>query len=74
MIIYSQKHVYLNRKGSVVVDFSVWVEDSVEQKTLKDIFMKQSQFTIENELVDLESFIISGKFNFSYVSTHCDVH
>ena len=65
MIIYSKKNAYLNRKGSVVVDFSVWVEDSVGKKTMKDIFMKQRQFTIENELVDLESFRISGKFNFS---------
>ena len=57
------KSIFTNRRGSVIVDFSLWVEDSVELNTLKDIFMKQSQFTIEHEAVDLQSLKLAGKLS-----------
>ena len=57
------KYICTNRKGSVIVDFSLWVEDSVELNTLKDIFMRQSQFMIEHEVVDLQSLRLAGKLS-----------
>ena len=52
-----------NRRGSVIVDFSLWVEDSVEMNILKDIFMRQRQFMIQHEVVDLQSLRLAGKLS-----------
>ena len=59
--------VYVNvcviRKGSVVVDFSLWVDAAVDKDVLSDVFKSQSPaFTLEGHDVDPGSFRVSGMF------------
>ena len=65
-------YVMCNRKGSVIVDFSLWVDASIEDKDLlREILVKEKDFKIHGFVVDPKSIRVSGKFNFPFV---CYIH
>jgi len=57
----------LHRKGSVVVDYSLWVYSSLsDEELLKDVLRYQSVINIDGSKVDLESIKVSSKFNLPF--------
>ena len=56
----------VNRAGSVVVDFSLWMDDSVTDfNKLGDILVNQDDFKIAGVDVDRTSIKLSGEFDFA---------
>ena len=51
------------RKGSVIVDFSVWVDAVLDDNVvLRDVMKNLGSLTIGGQAVDLHSFTLSGEF------------
>ena len=53
-----------DRNGSVIVDFSLWLDASLRDlDVLREIFTSQKSLTIAGHAVDVTSFRLSGKTN-----------
>ena len=58
-------YVVCYRKGSVIVDFSLWIQDKVtDENILRSILENQNNFRIGGFAVDFDSIKISGRFTF----------
>ena len=66
-------HVYCvmcYRKGSVIVDYSLWVDDTITDKNVLTKILAQQTFKIGGSEVDRDSIKYAGRFDVPIKTLH----
>ena len=61
----------INRKGSVIVDFALWVDSTVSSKDLLHDILRNASFSLGGHAVNLDSVRVSGKPKLTLWSINC---